>query len=48
MITAYLRAIELLCELIGMHPKRSSPDEEWCEMLRKAGWRPFRVVRLGR
>lgn len=43
----YHEALELLCELIGLHPKRRT-DEDWCEMLKRAGWRPFRVERVSR
>lgn len=39
-IQLYFDALELLAELIGLHPRRTI-DEDWAEMLRKAGWRPF-------
>jgi len=35
-----LRALWLLLELIGYHP-RIGNNEEWAEMLRRAGWREF-------
>lgn len=36
----YFRALWLLLELIGLHP-RIDRDEEFAAMLRKWGWRPF-------
>lgn len=36
----YFRALYLLLEKCGYHP-RIDHDEEWAEMLRRAGWRPF-------
>lgn len=41
----YFRAIELLCELIGLHPRRAEEDCDLIEILRKHGWREFRVER---
>lgn len=39
-IKSYFEALELLAELIGLHPRRTD-DQDFMDMLRKAGWRPF-------
>lgn len=42
----YFEALELLAELIGLHPRRCT-DPDYAAMLRKAGWRPFYCDRVG-
>lgn len=37
-----LKALWLLLEIIGMHPRIPTVSEEYLEMLRRAGWREFR------
>jgi hypothetical protein len=46
-IRLYFEAIELLAELIGLHPRRTV-DRDFMEMLRRAGWRPFLCEWYGR
>jgi hypothetical protein len=46
-IRSYFEALDLLAELIGLHPRRTQ-DQDFMQMLRRAGWRPFLVERYGR
>lgn len=42
----YFRLLELLLELIGLHPRRPEPSEQFIAVLRAAGWRRFHIERV--